>query len=87
MKYVFLTPEQYNKIYSDRTKILIHSNIDERLNLLKDENRKLREALEVASKAIGKNKCEEACSNARKVLESFIEKEKKLIKEIIKLNI
>ena len=42
----FLTPEQYNKIYSEESGILINSEISERINYLQDENKKLSEALE-----------------------------------------
>lgn len=42
----FLTPEQYNKIYSESSGILITSKINERIDYLQTENKKLREALE-----------------------------------------
>jgi hypothetical protein len=42
----FLTPEQYNKIYSEKSGILITSKIDKRIDYLQAENKKLREALE-----------------------------------------
>ena len=41
MSYIFLTPEQYNKIYSESSKILINANINERINSLQAENKKL----------------------------------------------
>jgi hypothetical protein len=47
MSYIFLTPEQYNKIYSESSKILINANINERINSLQAENKKLVEALKL----------------------------------------